>query len=327
MYAYNEIKHIHLEITSRCQASCPMCVRNIQGGIDNPWLELNEIPIENFKKWFPKEFVKNLDGLNMCGNTGDPIIARDTIEVYEYLRYENPKIFLGMNTNGSARNRDWWERLARLNVRVIFGIDGLEDTHHLYRIGTEWKKIIENAKFFIEAGGNAEWHMLIFDHNKHQVNECETLASSIGFSKFRPKNSARFKSDAFPVLTREGRTSHILYPSERSKNITKKVINLNLEEKPLINCKVKDKKDLYVNAHGEVNPCCWLDYKSSPPMGFAYVDYKDKGFIVPNLNFNTLEEIFDSGYFDQIEKTWYTDPLKTCSKECGKVDKSGEQFV
>lgn len=327
MYSYNEIKHIHLEVTSRCQASCPMCVRNIQGGIDNPWLEINELSIENFKNWFSKDFIKNLDGLNMCGNTGDPIIAKDTLEIYQYLRQENPRMFLGMNTNGSARSKEWWRKLAFLNVRVIFGLDGLEDTHHSYRIGTDWKKIIENARAFIEVGGDAEWHMLIFDHNKHQVNDCESLAMSLGFSKFLPKNSSRFKTDFFPVLTKDGKTSHILYPSERSKDITKKVVNLNLEEKTIISCKVKDKKDLYVNAHGEVNPCCWTDFKSSPPMGFAYVDYRDKGFVVPNLNFSTLEEIFDSNYFNQIEDTWDSDPLKVCAKECGKLDRSGVQFT
>jgi hypothetical protein len=44
----------------------------------------------------------------------------------------------------------------------------LEDTNHLYRENVEWKKIMENARAFISAGGTAHWDMLIFDHNKHQ---------------------------------------------------------------------------------------------------------------------------------------------------------------
>ena len=43
---------------------------------------------------------------------------------------------LQMHTNGSGRNKNWWKELALLNVKVIFGIDGLEDTHKLYRINT-----------------------------------------------------------------------------------------------------------------------------------------------------------------------------------------------
>jgi MoaA/NifB/PqqE/SkfB family radical SAM enzyme len=51
MYNLEDITTIHLEVTSRCQASCPMCVRNIQGGILNPWLEEEDISIDQFKEW------------------------------------------------------------------------------------------------------------------------------------------------------------------------------------------------------------------------------------------------------------------------------------
>jgi len=36
MYSYKDIKEVHLEITQRCQAACPMCDRNCNGGPDNP---------------------------------------------------------------------------------------------------------------------------------------------------------------------------------------------------------------------------------------------------------------------------------------------------
>ena len=31
MYKYTDIKTIHLEVTQNCQASCPMCDRNMNG--------------------------------------------------------------------------------------------------------------------------------------------------------------------------------------------------------------------------------------------------------------------------------------------------------
>ena len=82
MYNLEDIKSVHLELTSKCQASCPMCARNIQG-LDNPWLELDEISLAQFKEWFPVDFIKQLDRLFMCGNLGDPIIARDTLEIFQ----------------------------------------------------------------------------------------------------------------------------------------------------------------------------------------------------------------------------------------------------
>lgn len=326
MYKYHEIKMVHLEITSKCQASCPMCTRNIQGGIENPWMELSEISLEEFKEWFPVDFIKQLERLYMCGNTGDPVVAKDTLKIFKYLRETNPNIVLSMNTNGSARPLHFWQDLAKTGVNVRFGIDGLEDTHHLYRIGTDFNKIIENAKAFIEQGGYASWDMLVFDHNKHQVSTCEQLSKDIGFKEFIIKNTSRFKEGYHPVLKKDGTTSHILFPSIKSKEITKSVVEYKVEENREIHCKVQSEKNLYINAQGHVAPCCWLDFLGVPPMGFAFVDYKDKGFIPPDLKSNTLQEIFDSGFFDKIESTWNNSPLRQCSKQCGKVDKFNEQF-
>ena len=142
MYKLTDIRDVHLEITSKCQARCPMCPRRINGGLLNPLMSLNEIDLDTFKKWFTVDFIKQLDSLFMCGNLGDPIIAQDCAEIYCYLREINPTIRLSMHTNGSARSRRFWEQLAELKVKVTFGIDGLEDTHSLYRIDTQFDKII-----------------------------------------------------------------------------------------------------------------------------------------------------------------------------------------
>ena len=94
MYNIDEIKSVHLEITSKCQAKCPMCPRRIQGGPLLDTLYLEEIDLGTFVNWFPRNFVTQLDDLNMCGNLGDPIIAADTLEIYRYLRETNPTMHL-----------------------------------------------------------------------------------------------------------------------------------------------------------------------------------------------------------------------------------------
>jgi MoaA/NifB/PqqE/SkfB family radical SAM enzyme len=43
MYDYTDIRTVHLEITEKCNAACPMCARNINGGEDNPWLQNSEL--------------------------------------------------------------------------------------------------------------------------------------------------------------------------------------------------------------------------------------------------------------------------------------------
>ena len=324
MYNLIDIKLVHLEVTSKCQASCPMCARNIQGGIENPLITLDEITLAQFKEWFPVDFIKQLDRLYMCGNLGDPVVAKDTLPIFQYLRETNPNIVLGMNTNGSAKSWQFWKGLAEVDVHVRFGIDGLSGAHELYRIGTNWVKILDNARYFINAGGNATWDMLVFDHNKHQVDICKELSESLGFKNFVSKNTARFKDDSLNVLDKTGRTTHILYPTDRSRNIITKVQEATLTK---ISCKVKKQGSLYVSASGYVSPCCWLDNKWMPPNNPNRIDYMDQIGNHPNLNEHSLETIFQQDTFGQIEDTWTTcSPLKECSKQCGEVDRFDEQF-
>lgn len=202
MYRYSEIKTVHLELTDNCNAACPMCARNINGGEDNPQLPGSELFLDDVKKIFEPSFIKQLDRLYMCGNYGDPIAAKDTLEIFSYFRENNPNLNLSMHTNGSAKKPEWWAELAKVlgnNGYVIFGIDGLEDTNHFYRQNTVWSKIMENAQAFIEAGGRARWDYIVFAHNEHQVEEAEALAKKMGFEKFQIKKSARFFSSSSGV--------------------------------------------------------------------------------------------------------------------------------
>jgi MoaA/NifB/PqqE/SkfB family radical SAM enzyme len=324
MYKLENIRDVHLELTSKCQARCPMCPRRINGGLINPLFEITEIELETFKKWFTIDFIKQLDSLFMCGNLGDPIIAQDCLEIFQYLRETNTDIRLSMHTNGSARNVDWWEKLAKLKVKVTFGLDGLDDTHNLYRVDTDWHKIIRNSQAFIDAGGEAEWHMLVFKHNEHQVEECRRLSESMKFKKFTTKHTSRFKDGKFNVLDEEGKTVNILYPTERSKALTVDVLSVPISE---IQCKAQKYKQIYVAADGTVSPCCWLDFSWQLPNQDNRINYMDTVGAFPNLNKNPLEEIFHSGYFKTIEDTWSDKPLIECNKQCGKVDKLGVQFA
>ena len=86
MYKYHDIKQVHLEITQRCQAACPMCDRNQNGGADNQHITNAELSLADCKRIFTPKFIKQLDIMYMCGNLGDPIVAKDTLKVFKYFR-------------------------------------------------------------------------------------------------------------------------------------------------------------------------------------------------------------------------------------------------
>lgn len=346
---------IHLETTSKCNARCPQCGRiDYNTNKINPLVTdrngksgaLDEISLSDFVKWFPPKFVSQLTHLYMCGTLGDPIFAKDCLKILYYLRVYNKNIDLGVHTNGSFRPKEWWEKLAKLNVRVVFGIDGLEDTHSLYRVNTNWNTVIENATTFIKAGGRAEWQMLVFKHNEHQIKECSRLAKYMGFESFHFINTNRFidtdSHNLYPKLAvknPKGEITHYLEPSqislklfhtydstecldkpleETSEKVENKIIDKVLINKSTIQCSAKRNREIYVAANGDLKPCCWME--STTLYNFNdMIDFKQKVNLYPNLHKQSLKEIFDSLYFESIKNTWNDDPLLICSKTCSKT--------
>jgi MoaA/NifB/PqqE/SkfB family radical SAM enzyme len=144
--------------------------------------------------------IRELDKMFMCGQYGDPAAGKHTMEIYQYFRSLNPNITLGMNTNGALQNRSWWYDLGKLFNKsedyVVFSIDGLADTNHIYRRNVDWVKLMNNIRGYVSAGGSAHWDMLVYGHNEHQVDECEQLARDIGFTWFRAKISKRGSFDS-----------------------------------------------------------------------------------------------------------------------------------
>lgn len=237
IFRFQNVKIVHLEPTTNCNAACPQCLRT------RTEFEPNELSLEDVKLLFTPDVLMQLEKIYMCGNYGDPASARQTLEMYEYFRSVNTNLTLGMNTNGGIRFPDWWTRLAKVmnksNDYVVFSIDGLEDTNHLYRRNVRWSKVMDNAKAFIDAGGSAHWDMLVFEHNKHQVDEAHKLAKDMGFNWFRAKVSRRF--NRFPV-------DGISQPIEFNDT---KVLEGHIE------CSAMKENSIFVDASGKVFPCCW----------------------------------------------------------------------
>lgn len=359
MYELSDIKSIHLEITQRCQARCPMCDRNENGGAVNKHINLDELTLDDCKTIFPPEFIKQLNVMYMCGNLGDPIIAQDTLEIFKYFREHNPTMWLSMNTNAGARTAEWWTELASVFNKkgaVIFSVDGLIDTNHIYRQGVNWSIVETSMKAFIAAGGRARWDFLVFDYNEHQVDEARRMSEEWGFEKFIAKKTGRFidssskKKEKHTIKDRKGKdVAELSKPSnEKYQNaalnkqttIIEKYGNMdNYYDAVPIKCKVKDEGNLFITAEGLALPCCWTAgrmYKwwNQDPKVEQVWDFIDGvgGKDAIDASKHGLQKVFDSGIFTQIEESWKQPSckdgkLKVCSMKCGiEFDPFTEQF-
>ena len=324
MYVKQDIRELQLEPTTRCQARCVMCPRRPHGGLVHPDLVKQDVSLIEFQNWFDKDFLSQLDSFILCGNHGEPVLNKELESIIEYFKTTSDaevKLF----TNGSARSSRFWKKMAELDVYVVFALDGLRGTHEKYRINTDYDKVIENATTFIRNGGRAQWDMLAFEHNADQVNACRQKAQSLGFKHFELKHTERFHGDKYEVHDTKGNVVDYIRPSEPSKFITE--IHMQQREFPkpdYIDCFSKWTNQLFVSANGFISPCCVLDpalwkTPNDPVLKEMIDDFNDKIYSYPNLNNNSLDELFDWEYFNNIEESHYSDePLKFCSAVCGK---------
>jgi MoaA/NifB/PqqE/SkfB family radical SAM enzyme len=212
MFDRNDVRTLHMETSTVCNAACPMCARESDPFFDKK-NDATSLSLAKVKEIFDNDFIGQLNYMFMCGNYGDPAAAPDCIEIFRHFRSVNNNITLGMNSNGSLRNEKWWAELGSIlsknNDNCYFGIDGLSDTNHIYRVNTNYDKIMKNAKAFIESGGKAYWKFLVFEHNEHQVEEAKELSKLMGFTRFEAVVTARLDSP---------RLSHLINKFKLPKN-------------------------------------------------------------------------------------------------------------
>jgi sulfatase maturation enzyme AslB (radical SAM superfamily) len=265
-----DVNWLHVEASSRCNAWCPACPRNIQGfeladGLVEQ--DLDSVRFESIISQLP-----NLHGVQFCGNHGDPIIAKNILELINIAKKYSEKIQI--HTNGSLRNSDWWGDLADLlqdiNHDIWFGIDGLEGIHEIYRQATSFTKIIENASAFINKGGHATWQFIPFAHNEHQIKDCLKLSQKLKFKKFKLVKSYRNKNKARQFKT--GTEFTLSAPNEDIRQVIRFVDKrVAVAEK---DCMHLSMPSIYIDAAGSVSYCCHLS--SIKPSGITKFDSLDE---------------------------------------------------
>ena len=329
MYRLDQITCLHIELTTRCNAVCPMCMRNYRGVDHNDGYPLTELRLSDIKKIFSEDFCQQIQGIHFNGNLGDFSLAQDALDIIDYfLKYTSAEIMI--STNGSTRSPDWWSQLADPRISVVFALDGLEDTHHLYRQHTNWHKIIDNARSLIASGGNAIWKMIEFDHNRHQIEQCRDLSRDIGFQSFCLVNDGR---DRGPVYSRDGRFSHWLGPDHgdppdiddllqehRTWFMQETKFDWLKDRMGNISCEAKKYKSMYTAADGSIYPCCYTGFYPS----FMHHPGNEQLKDMVHEN-NALEHDLEHciRWFDRIEQSWSKPSINQgrpmiCVRNCGQ---------
>jgi MoaA/NifB/PqqE/SkfB family radical SAM enzyme len=347
MLTLSEIRRVHVELTTRCNARCPMCMRNYRGYDYNSGYPVTELSLTDFKHIFQPEFLQQLKpppvpndgfahrnfkfyGVSFNGNLGDFAVARDGAEIVKYLVSHG--VAVSINTNGSMRTPAWWASMALPGVSIGFALDGLADTHSLYRQDTDWQIIINNARAFIAAGGRAIWRFIPFDHNQHQEQECRRLAQELGFAEFENIYDGR---DNGPVFTRDGEYSHQIGHDTRPAHIIPEIKPMlenhitwfdhrtvrSEKDTPELNlsCIHKRNEEIYITADGSVFPCCFLGFY---PATMNHPGNKQLLPLIKENNALRYDLAHCLEWFEAIEESWSRSSIAEgrlygCVNSCG----------
>lgn len=347
---YQNTASLQIDITSHCNARCGACIRNKDGDEVRPELVLehfdvdiwNRIAKEDTRGWYIRELVLN-------GNWGDPMMHPNLVEMLDTFASYHPEASLYIHTNGSMRTTKFWNDLATscrkfANHVVVFAVDGLEDTHSIYRRKTVFSKIIENTKAFTANDGRANVTMTLFEHNKHQVKEVEALAEECGAIMFNLRES-HAKAMYIDIKSGSDESYHI-YASDDIQPYTKvfddndKSSLSDLRDYPVMikardidlsddmpfrqetKCPWYNDRMIQIDPWAVVWPCCHISL-----YGVDTQDHKVGGWVDDSINGaresnslksgKTLQEVLTDDWFHihletSIEKASWIQCRKTC---------------
>lgn len=341
MFQFSEIAQVHLELSTLCNAACPQCGRTEVVGSANDNLPRTSLSLQNVEKILPSDFIAQLNSVYACGNYGDPALAPDCLEVFRYLRSSKKELDLQLHTNGSIHEQAWWHELAGIigaHGSVHFAIDGLADTHAVYRVGTRYEKVLANARAFIEAGGAAYWRFIVFRHNEHQLEEAEKISRELGFASFVTIKTGRFDFEWQPQLKRMERLGgdirKIAPPKDSTLRVANSPVELGQKKKRAewlrsrkIVCQARRDRKIYISAEGTVLPCCYLgqlyDVAEFDRNQIRGLIEQHGGLAMFDARSRPLRDIIDSDFFqNSVPQGWQQRDvaegrLIKCSKVCG----------
>lgn len=318
MQVKTDIKRLMLEITSHCNLHCPQCPRFQEDGHLQKFLTPDHLDFNVLKNSIGDHVLSNLDEVIFEGDYGDCVMHP---QIDQYIEFFKNVPLVTIFTNGSIRNSKWYEKIAQYsNVEIVFSIDGLEDTNHIYRINSNWKKIVENVSSFTKSGGTAHWKFLVFKHNQHQIDKAKELSQKLGFASFDAVHTNRnfFNKESWPVMI-DGEYQYDLLISD-SKNVNReKTSIIASSEAEKFNCPGCNKywiNTLYINHKGCVLPCCMTS-------GVTWSNgMSDRLFkkIIGNLDdidlhINTVDDILKSDFYTfKLYESWKS--IKTAHHIC-----------
>lgn len=332
---------IRIDLGNYCNLDCPSCFRQSITESYNkehdtkleyhPYLNKRYVTLEDVVNWFPPSFLKQrVNRIKFNGATAEPTLNPEIFEIIEY--FSNYVETITMSSNGSTRNVEWWSKLGKTKMVPTITIDSFKENNNLYRVNSNSKKIEDNLRAFVSAGGKAILKLILFKHNQDEIDQFISLSEELncGF-RLVPAYEFDGTKTSYEVTTKKGKT-YVL--EQNTLQGRKKPFREELEN-PKDYCYLTTTKQFIIHANGVVYPCCtlegqffcvyeqfFIDGVTTQPKTDLYPElYEDiirkveiqGGIKTLSLRHNKIEDILNSSFFrSALELSWKTKTNKTC---------------
>jgi len=183
-------KRLNIDLSHRCPLECLRCGR--QRSFTNKGLKVpgRDLTIDEYNKildWFPR--------ISFCGQYSDPIHHPKINELLEIAYKRNTKVEVHLASSLKPMRHYYSAFKANPNANWIFGIDGIPEESHKYRVNQDGRKLFKimlESKKYLKT--RPLWQFIIFSFNEKSIDKCIAMAKENDVD-FILVNSARWTDD------------------------------------------------------------------------------------------------------------------------------------
>ena len=180
-------KMLNIDLTHRCPLECVRCGR--QTSFRNRGLAVpgHDLSLDDFEK-----ITNHFSQVSFCGQYSDPIHHPQFLDILAICKKKN--INLEVHVASSFKPKKFFIDAFKTypEARWVFGIDGLPEESHKYRINQDGVKLFE---IMLESKKHLKtiphWQYIIFKYNENSIDNAKLLAKEHNLD-FMIINSARW---------------------------------------------------------------------------------------------------------------------------------------
>ena len=200
MYKQNFLnrRELSIDLSHRCALECPRCQRQFAFRDQGKKVPGRDITMDEIKK-----AAKFYNYFNFCGQLSDAVHHPQFIEILEYCNKKN--IGVEIHNASSTKSKEWYIKAfkANKNARWVFGIDGLPEQSHNYRVhqdGVKLFNIMLEARKYLKQ--KPHWQYIIFGYNENNVDKAIQIAKDNNLVMIL-LNTSRWQSLNDPLMPKK----------------------------------------------------------------------------------------------------------------------------